>query len=532
MADLYATILEMPYLSEDYCFPFDITSSATSSSIVQPSVSATSSISSPSYSLYSTSSPQDIMMSMPEISQGSLFEFDLPVEQKFINPSPTAMPIESDFGNNNTNNVNSNSNNNSHNNNTWANSMRQLPLNMGFTQFQEYQLQQDPDAFSAFGPTPSSYLTAATQALTGNFLNPMVQIMATPAQEPNLRQPSNLSLSIQSKIPQGGMISPPETPTSTPSPVCLKPVASPSVQFTRQMSPLSPTVSLSLEEIATPVSDRRSESPANSVPSSPIDDMSFDLDAPSNAQFLNTIVMRKPIKVTKPRKPSKAAIKAAAGMGVRCHNCGATVTPLWRRSANNEPLCNACGLYHKLHAMHRPKHLQQSLGHSHGAGSKSRCGQKSGSGLSSDEHDSSCDSSNSSESGSANSHSSTCPQPTCSNCKTTLTPLWRKDDAGEILCNACGLYYKLHHIHRPISLKRNVIRRRSRYENGKSASASGAIMSASWNKAQAKRLAQTQALIHANNQIRIPIQLQAHPQSMAHNQAQATAACFNTPQPV
>ncbi|KAI8346287.1 hypothetical protein B0O80DRAFT_373889, partial [Mortierella sp. GBAus27b] len=50
----------------------------------------------------------------------------------------------------------------------------------------------------------------------------------------------------------------------------------------------------------------------------------------------------------------------------------------------------------------------------------------------------------------------------CTNCKTTLTPLWRKDDAGEILCNACGLYYKLHRVHRPISLKRNVIRRRSR----------------------------------------------------------------------
>ncbi|ORZ08781.1 hypothetical protein BCR41DRAFT_289748, partial [Lobosporangium transversale] len=115
-----------------------------------------------------------------------------------------------------------------------------------------------------------------------------------------------------------------------------------------------------------------------------------------------------------------------------CHNCGATVTPLWRRSANNEPLCNACGLYHKLHASHRPKHLQHSMGHA-GAGGKAKYGPKS-----------------------------LAPQPMCTNCKTTLTPLWRKDDAGEILCNACGLYYKLHHIHRPISLKRNVIRRRSR----------------------------------------------------------------------
>ncbi|OAQ24161.1 glucocorticoid receptor-like (DNA-binding domain) [Linnemannia elongata AG-77] len=62
----------------------------------------------------------------------------------------------------------------------------------------------------------------------------------------------------------------------------------------------------------------------------------------------------------------------------------------------------------------------------------------------------------------------------CTNCRTTLTPLWRKDDAGEILCNACGLYYKLHHIHRPISLKRNVIRRRSRYE-GATPTTSGSV---------------------------------------------------------
>ncbi|KAF9563896.1 putative electron transfer flavoprotein subunit [Mortierella alpina] len=182
----------------------------------------------------------------------------------------------------------------------------------------------------------------------------------------------------------------------------------------------------------------------------------------------------KPVKVTKPRKPSKAAIKAAAGMGVQCQNCGVTVTPLWRRSADNEPLCNACGLYHKLHASHRPKHLQQTIQTNPVGGgatlmNKGMRNTARGPGGSDQGSSSQQDSSDEGQefSESQSSTSSAGMQPTCSNCKTTMTPLWRKDDAGEILCNACGLYYKLHHIHRPISLKRNVIRRRSRYENGK-----------------------------------------------------------------
>ncbi|KAJ3057196.1 hypothetical protein HK097_011201 [Rhizophlyctis rosea] len=54
------------------------------------------------------------------------------------------------------------------------------------------------------------------------------------------------------------------------------------------------------------------------------------------------------------------------------------------------------------------------------------------------------------------------PPITCTNCKTTKTPLWRRDAQGEPLCNACGLFYKLHGVVRPISMKTDVIRKRNR----------------------------------------------------------------------
>lgn len=35
--------------------------------------------------------------------------------------------------------------------------------------------------------------------------------------------------------------------------------------------------------------------------------------------------------------------------GVVCANCETTNTTLWRRNNNGDPVCNACGLYYKLH---------------------------------------------------------------------------------------------------------------------------------------------------------------------------------------
>lgn len=40
---------------------------------------------------------------------------------------------------------------------------------------------------------------------------------------------------------------------------------------------------------------------------------------------------------------------AARRAGTSCANCKTTTTTLWRRNQNGEPVCNACGLYYKLH---------------------------------------------------------------------------------------------------------------------------------------------------------------------------------------
>ncbi|KAF9938586.1 hypothetical protein BGZ67_010674 [Mortierella alpina] len=502
MADFYTNILEMPFLSDDYCFPFDINTTSAAPSSAQAPESSPLPLS-PTYSLYSTSSPHDILMPFPEdcrdISQDSLLAFD----PTGTLPTP-AWSSELD-------------NSSVGEGYPWTTPARQLPNPTGFTQFQEYQLEQDPNVFSFLGLAPASYLTAATQALTGQYPNPlMMQAMVEHSHD--IRRPSvHPALSLQTKITQEGMMSPPETPSSTPSPVCLKPMSSPPM-YARQMSPLSPTSPVAPALLPLPGhSEGESPNPAGVAFSG--DSLPSPTSSAGPSSPMSSFTRPRPLKLSKPRKPSKAAIKAAAGLGVRCHNCGATATPLWRRSADNKPLCNACGLYHKLHAMHRPKHLQQTLTGQAG-GHKSKYGPKmAGSTSSYDSQTEDCSSDGSSSSDMAAAVVPV-PQPMCNNCKTTLTPLWRKDDAGDILCNACGLYYKLHHIHRPISLKRNVIRRRSRYENGKAAAAAAGTLLARPQQAMGySQMSQMhpQAAGGAQQlQPRLEIQIHGYPQGQGH----------------
>ncbi len=46
---------------------------------------------------------------------------------------------------------------------------------------------------------------------------------------------------------------------------------------------------------------------------------------------------------------------------VECTNCGVTKSSEWRRNANGNIVCNACGLYFKLHARNRPIHMRRDF---------------------------------------------------------------------------------------------------------------------------------------------------------------------------
>lgn len=88
-----------------------------------------------------------------------------------------------------------------------------------------------------------------------------------------------------------------------------------------------------------------------------------------------------------------------------CTNCGTTTTPSWRRSTNNKMLlCNACGLYQKLHGSDRPFSVTPD--------------------------------------GKTKAIKTSMERSVCRGCGATQTPLLRRGYNNEWLCSSCGLLYR------------------------------------------------------------------------------------------
>ncbi|KAJ7636525.1 hypothetical protein FB45DRAFT_828768 [Roridomyces roridus] len=144
------------------------------------------------------------------------------------------------------------------------------------------------------------------------------------------------------------------------------------------------------------------------------------------------------VSVSVPRRPGNTNTNGTPGLGLEtpkksCSHCHVTSTPLWRRDPSTQrPLCNACGLYLQQRNKLRPQELIDADND--------------------DPDDAMPQISDADYTG-----------PKCSHCLTRHTSVWRRSKTGAQVCNACGVYARLRGKERPLSLRRNKIKPRTKH---------------------------------------------------------------------
>ncbi|KAJ1569306.1 hypothetical protein HK405_006908 [Cladochytrium tenue] len=99
--------------------------------------------------------------------------------------------------------------------------------------------------------------------------------------------------------------------------------------------------------------------------SSPSPDAKFEADQPANSLHVpapgipNPFLSRVGDPGVVPRSRAERKKLRESARPHICFNCGATSTPLWRRTTDRQhSLCNACGLYFKQYQAHRPLNIR------------------------------------------------------------------------------------------------------------------------------------------------------------------------------
>ncbi|SCU86051.1 LADA_0D11936g1_1 [Lachancea dasiensis] len=123
--------------------------------------------------------------------------------------------------------------------------------------------------------------------------------------------------------------------------------------------------------------------------------------------------------------------------------------------------------------------------------------------------------------------------PMCKNCHTLTTPLWRRNEQGAVLCNACGLFLKLHGRPRPISLKTDVIKSRNRKSAHSSSNPNSTMLNQSpgdmRKKENKKRKIQDLREISAAETLETILKFENGPRSVNKNQDQLQQHNESTP---